>query len=335
MSDHSLPTRVTSDLQWDREGKQVGYLRVPCPRNLSAWGVLLIPFALLRHGQGPSVLLTAGQHGDEYEGPIALNKLIRSLEAEQIQGEIMIIPCMNLPALQVGTRLSPLDGKDMNRSFPGDPHGSPTEMLTDYISRFLLPRAELVLDMHSGGKSLDFLPSVIMHRVPDPAQYQRTAAAFKAFGAPYGMVLAELDAVGMFDSYVEQQGKVFLSTELSGAGQVSKRALAVAERGLRQLLGHLGLIQQQPVAETTCCFDIPDSTAYVMSPENGVYEPFFELGDAISAGAPVGQIHFLQQPAREPLNVYAEQTGVLVTHRPPARVEAGDCLAVIGKPLAD
>ncbi|MBF2052947.1 MAG: succinylglutamate desuccinylase/aspartoacylase family protein [Candidatus Sericytochromatia bacterium] len=237
-------SRIQSDLDFSAQGKQTGFLRVPCPRNSSAWGVLMIPVVLIRNGEGPSVLLTAGQHGDEYEGPLALGELMRTLQAEQIQGEIMILPALNLPALQISTRLSPLDGKDMNRAFPGDPNGSPTQMLADYISRVLLPRADLVLDMHSGGQSLDFLPSVIMHRVPDARQYTATRSAFEAFGAPYGMVLAELDAVGMFDTYVEQQGKIFLSTELSGAGQVSREALAIAIAGVQRLLQHLGLLRE-------------------------------------------------------------------------------------------
>ncbi len=75
----------------------------------------------------------AGNHGDEYEGQVALGKLIRSLEAEEVCGRIIILPSADFPAAMAGMRTSPLDGGNLNRSFPGDPYGGPTAQIADYI----------------------------------------------------------------------------------------------------------------------------------------------------------------------------------------------------------
>ena len=121
---------------------------------------------------------------------------------------------MNYPAFQAGKRTSPIDSGNMNRSFPGNPEGSITEKITDYFQRTLLPLAEWVLDLHSGGKTLDFLLFCAAHRLEDKQQEQRCAEAMRAFNAPYSMMILEIDSVGMYDTAAEAMGKVFITTEL-------------------------------------------------------------------------------------------------------------------------
>ena len=76
MSNTSL---IFTDIDYDREGKQVGWLHLPHSVTRSAYGALAIPIAVIRNGSGPTVFLMAGNHGDEYEGQIVLAKLIREL----------------------------------------------------------------------------------------------------------------------------------------------------------------------------------------------------------------------------------------------------------------
>lgn len=328
-------SRIHCEVELERPGKQQGYLRLPCPQNHSAWGVQLIPITVIAQGSGPTVLLTAGLHGDEYEGPVILSKLSRSLQAEQIQGRVILLPALNLAGLDASQRLSPLDGRDLNRSFPGDAEGSPAQALADYITHELLPPAELVLDFHSGGYSLDFLPSIIMHRLPDAQREARTLEGLQAFGGPYGLILEELDATGMFDSLVEKLGKVFLTTELSGGGRLSPTALSIAHDGVLRLLHWFGVLRDASIlpgpSEPQILLEVPDSACYTHTPEAGVYEPFYTLGETVQAGATLGQIHFLARPQREPLLLRAQIEGLLWACRPPARVAAGDCVAVLAQ----
>ena len=93
-----------------------------------------------------------------------------------------------------------------------------TEKIADFFQRTLLPMADLVLDFHSGGRTLDFVPFAACHVLPDKAQEARCIAARDAFAAPYAMTMLEIDAAGMYDSAAEALGKTFVTTELGGGG---------------------------------------------------------------------------------------------------------------------
>jgi N-alpha-acetyl-L-2,4-diaminobutyrate deacetylase len=193
-------------VDFNQEGVQHGFLRIPYSRDDSAWGAVLIPIAVIKNGEGPTALLTGANHGDEYEGPIALLKLANELQPDEISGRVIVIPAMNYPAFQAGKRTSPIDAGNLNRTFPGRPDGSVTEKIADYFQRFLLPLADIVLDYHSGGKTQDFLPFAAAHELRDQEQESRCVAAMEAFNAPYSMKLLEIDAVGMYDTAAEDRG---------------------------------------------------------------------------------------------------------------------------------
>ena len=87
------------------------------------------------------------------------------------------------------------------------------------------PLADIVLDFHSGGSTLDFLPFAAAHVLNDKTQEAACMAAMQAFNAPYSARMLEIDNVGMFDTEVEKQGKVFVTTELGGAGTSTARTV--------------------------------------------------------------------------------------------------------------
>ncbi len=158
---------LTSTVDFEKEGVQHGYLKAPYSGDDSAWGAVMTPITVIKNGEGPTALLTGGNHGDEYEGPIALWSLTRDLHPESINGRVIIIPAMNYPAFKAGKRTSSIDGGNMNRAFPGKPDGTITEITADYFNRVLLPLSDYVLDIHSGGKTLDFVPFAAAHILED------------------------------------------------------------------------------------------------------------------------------------------------------------------------
>jgi predicted deacylase len=115
---------IHAGIDYECYGKQVGNLFLPQSPHEDAWGAIAIPIAVLRNGSGPTVLITGGNHGDEYEGPIAIARLIRELDPGAVQGRLILLPQLNLPAL-AGRRISPVDGKNFNRPraarMPGTP----------------------------------------------------------------------------------------------------------------------------------------------------------------------------------------------------------------------
>lgn len=97
-----VKTRIFTSIDYTKEGKQTGILRVPQVRDDSGWGVIQIPVCVIRNGAGPTLLLTGCTHGDEYEAPLAMMDLARELEPKEIKGRVIIIPALHFPAAKAG-----------------------------------------------------------------------------------------------------------------------------------------------------------------------------------------------------------------------------------------
>jgi N2-acetyl-L-2,4-diaminobutanoate deacetylase len=323
------PSPVAPTIDLEARGKRHGFLRLPHSRDDSAWGAVMIPVCVVRGGEGPTALLTGANHGDEYEGPVALVKLAHELDPADVSGRVIIVPFMNEPAFRAGRRTSPVDGGNLNRAFPGRPDGTVTERIADYFQRHLLPAADYVLDFHSGGRTLDFLPMTVAHELPDKAQQARCVAAMRAFGAPYALMLRELDAVGMYDTAAEAMGKVFVSTELGGGGTATARTVAIAERGVRNLLRHAGITRGEIEGGPGRPLRAPDADCYVIAEDAGLVEPCADLGDAVGAGDLLLRIWPTGGTGREPVEYRARRSGLLAGRHFPGLAQAGDCLAVV------
>jgi predicted deacylase len=221
----------------------VTHIRVPWPHPHSGTGVVPIPMVVIKNGTGPTFLLTGGTHGDEYEGQVALLNLARMLDPAQIQGRLIIIPALNIPAVRAGQRLCPFDGRDLNRVFPGVRNGGFSEMLADYVSRALLPITDFAMDIHTGGNFHDTAFNTCSHFVDDPAQMRANVALGMAWGAPYHAVIRELDHANSFMTTADGMGVSALSCEFGGLGRIGNAALAVVECGLRNILKLHGVIE--------------------------------------------------------------------------------------------
>ena len=78
------PSPVKSTIDFERDGLQHGFLKLPHSHDESAYGSVMIPISVVKNGEGPTALLTGGNHGDEYEGPIALFDLAQKINPRQI-----------------------------------------------------------------------------------------------------------------------------------------------------------------------------------------------------------------------------------------------------------
>lgn len=320
---------MSPTVAFDRDGAHFGHLRLPHSDNDSAWGAILIPICVIRNGAGPCALLTGGNHGDEYEGPIALHHLAHHLDPGRIQGTVIIVPSMNHPAFLASTRVSPLDGGNMNRSFPGRPDGGPTQKIADYFQRTLLPMADIVLDYHSGGKTLDFLPFAASHMLDDPEQEARCRAARDAFNAPFSIEMREIDALGMYDDAAESMGKTFVTTELSGGGSARPETVAIATKGARNLLFHAGILDAEPERAPTRFLTQPDDACFHFAETEGLAEFVQPLGAEVSEGSVLARIWDHRRVGAAPVEVCAQRDGLVVARHHPGLVQMGDCLAVL------
>ncbi|MGI9410812.1 MAG: N(2)-acetyl-L-2,4-diaminobutanoate deacetylase DoeB [Hyphomicrobiaceae bacterium] len=324
------PSPISATVPYDEDGVHHGFLRVPYSRNDSAWGSLMIPICVVRNGDGPTALLTGANHGDEYEGPIALQHLAQSIDMSNVKGRVMIVPALNYPAFRAGTRTSPIDKGNMNRIFPGRPDGSITEKIADYIQRVIVAMSDIVVDIHAGGKSLDFVPFAMAHVLPDKDQQAKCVAAMRAFNAPYSATFVEIDNVGMLDTAVEEQGKVFVSTELGGGGTATARSIAIARKGIRNVLVHSGIVDGEPVIEPSIDIDVPDDDCFVVSEHDGLIEFAVDLGSSVQKTDLVARVWPIDRTGQAPVDYHARRGGILVGRHFPGLVKAGDCMAVVG-----
>jgi N2-acetyl-L-2,4-diaminobutanoate deacetylase len=323
------PSPLTPTVDFTRDGVQHGFLRLPYSRDDSAWGSVMIPLAVLRNGDGPTALLTGGNHGDEYEGPIALFDLARTLKPEDVRGTVIVVPAMNYPAFRAGTRTSPIDRGNLNRSFPGRPDGTVTEKIADYFQRELLPRADLVLDFHSGGRTLEFLPYAAAHLLPDKALEAQAFAAVEAFSAPFSMRMLEIDAVGMYDTAAESMGKLFVTTEIGGGGTARAETVRIARRGVLNVLRHSSIVAGDVDRQPTRWLDMPSAACFAFAEDDGLIEPLVDLGETVAEGQAIARIHAVTRTGTAPVEIRAGLAGLLAARHFPGLVKAGDCAAVV------
>lgn len=328
------PNPIRATVPFDVDGKHHGFLRLPHSRNESAWGAIMIPITVIRNGAGPTALMTGANHGDEYEGPIALQSLAQQVAPDRITGRVIIVPYMNYPAFRAGTRVSPIDNVNLNRAFPGAPDGSATQKIAHYFSTVLVPMADVVVDYHSGGRTLDFLPFACAHHLDSSGQQEACIAAVRAFAAPYTLMLREIDSVGMYDTAVESQGKVFVTTELGGGGTATARSARIALRGARNVLIHAGILAAAPEPAESVMLDMPSDDCYHFATSEGLVEPLVDLGEEVTKGDPLARVWPADRTGLDPLVYTAQRSGLLAARHFPGLIQTGDCLAVIATAMA-
>ena len=324
---------ITTTVDFDRNGVQHGFLKLPHSHDASGWGSMMIPITVAKNGEGPTILFTGANHGDEYEGPIALFDLAHTINADDLSGRVIIVPGMNYPAFQAGKRTSPIDSGNMNRVFPGNPEGTLTEKIADYFQRYLLPLADYVVDFHSGGKTMEFLPFCCAHVLDDKEQQSRCVAAMEAFNAPHSMMLLELEADNMYDTAAENMGKVFIGTELAGGGSATATTVAIAKKGIRNILRHAGITEGELEVADTISLDMPDQSCFIFSESTGLLELCIELGAKVNAGDLIAFVHPIERTGLTPTAYHAVIDGIFSGRHFPGKIAMGDFLGVIAVPM--
>lgn len=332
-------TAAFTGIDFAGTGKQLGYGHVVHSDNVHDGAVIPVPVAVISSGPGPVALLVAGTHGDEYEGQVLAHELIRELDPGDLSGTVIIVPAANSPAVRGAVRVSPIDAGNLNRSYPGHTTGGPTEQVAALIAGELLPRADFVIDMHSGGSNSTYLPCAFIYRGPDEELWREKVRAARLLGLPYVMVVAPMLEPGSLSSAGDLAGIPTISTELSGAGTVDRHVLGAMRRGMPHLLAGLGILKdaaRSAVPDAAA----PDPQWLELVPESpvtstaaGLFEPLVDLGEAVRAGQPVARVHFIDELDRPPRLYQARIDGVVGILRRPTLVAPGTHLMHIAPVL--
>ncbi|HEV2274826.1 MAG TPA: M14 family metallopeptidase [Acidobacteriaceae bacterium] len=199
-----------------------------------------LPVLLARgRSAGKIMAVTANIHGDEYEGVRALLDIFDALDPRAMSGDLIAVPVANPPAFWQGTRISPVDGLNMARIFPGNAEGTLSEKIAFAIAHSIISKADFYLDLHSGGITYS-MPSMAGYCLTDPAG----RASALAFGSRVIWGHSEIPA-GRTISFAHSIGVPWLYTEARGAGRIHPEDLEMMTGGMRNLMTHLGILSGQ------------------------------------------------------------------------------------------
>jgi predicted deacylase len=273
---------------------------------------------------GPTAMMTAGIHGDEYEGPRALWALADRLSSLPAKGRVLMVPIANLDAFSAGTRTSPTDGQNLARIFPGDPQGTLTFRLADALFR-VVRMADVLVDLHSGGVRLAFM-EVCGFYSGGPGVTPQIAA--RSLALARGMGLQRLwrlpPRAGVLSYEAMLAGIPAIGAESGGRGGQLQADVDRYAAGLLRVLVHEGILSEVPEGIPAAA---PATSAvldgdWALAPCGGFIESAVGLGQAVEAGHLLAVI---RSPAGEVLaRLRAEQGGIVMGVRHLASIQPGE-----------
>ena len=334
-----MHTGIFNPLDPLQDGKFITHLSLPYSVDRSPYYQIKIPICHIRNGDGPRVLLMAGNHGDEYEGELTLLKLIRELEPETMHGTVTILPAANLPAVMAARRRSPFDDGNLNRAFPGDPIGTPTERIAHFLETDLFPRHDIVFDLHSGGTSMAHLPCSLIELHNDTKLHEQSLAAMRSLGMAYGFIADNGPDTPTSLGGAMRAGIIAVSGEFGGGGTVTPETMRLTEQAIDQFLMYQGTISrpvlrpEAPSPKKTVALGLDRQSLFVYAHRELWFEPAVVLGDHVVAGQLAGWAHDLKDLERPAGQLRFEESGIVLALRLHTHCQSGDCLAAIGRPL--
>lgn len=309
-----------------RAEKQTAWLDIAGRADGGAWRLPLL--AAIGSKAGPTLLVLAGVHGDEYEGIAAIPQIFGAINSQHLRGRLLMAPICNMPAYEAAQRSSPIDGLNLARVFPGDVNGSITRQIAWWLSRKLLPQADFLIDLHTGGIAYE-IPTLIGY-ARDPGELgkasQEAAAAFGAsvmWGHPLPL------PAGRSISAATSMGIPSLYSEAPGGGGCDPDVVACFRDGVLNVMTHLGMINREPSRRRLTHHLVGDGNldTVIQARVDGFFQREVSLLENVKRGQRLGAI-------RDPIGaemeqVDADQDGVIIMLRAIPRVKAGDGLAHI------
>jgi predicted deacylase len=305
-----------------------GAIEVPAGSDAA----LSIPVIVVNGARpGPVLALLAGAHGTEYASIVALQQLAGTIDASTLSGTVIVVPLLNVPSFQrIVPHLNPVDGKNMNRMYPGRPDGTQTDRATDAITRLVVDKSDHLIDFHGGDIDENLRPYSYWQKTGRSAQDSASLAMVLAFGLDHIIITTGRPTDPKDSRYLENtattRGKPSITVEAGRAGTVEPHDVAVLVNGTLSVMRHLKMLSgaATPVQSPVWI----DRLADVASDQSGIFFPSVERGSYVAAGTTIGRItDYVGRPLTE---VRASSAGVVLYVRAVPTVNKGDAVASVG-----
>jgi len=324
-------------VDFETPGRRDYYVALEHP---TYWGSYRIPVTVLvgpaaRPGRG--LVAIGSTHGNEYEGPAALKHLVREVRLEDVLGRVILIPVLNVVAFRAGRRDSPDDNGNLNRAFPGDPKGTITSRIADFVHRLVFPQVHVVLDLHAGGQVARFPQLASMHAVSDPRQRKEMIETARGFGTPFILFYQNMTP-GLLTSAAENLGKVALGGEFGWGEALQLEGVSMARQGVltaavrHEQMGGPAPQNRHFAPSEQLLVDTSDPACSLLADFDGHFEPCVPLGQRVARGDRIGYLHDFVRLDEAPVDLLAPHEGYVVCQAWGARVFAGQVIAQVAKP---
>ncbi len=259
-----------------------------------------VPVAVV-HGPrpGPRVAITAGIHGAEYVSIAALREVILALDPASVRGSIVAVLTANPAAFAArAIYVNPLDGRNLNRSFPGDAAGSPTQRLARWLTDEVITGSDAFLDMHCGDLNEALVSFTGIEDTGDASVDARSRDLADAYGLRYLLIGP---APGTTTTAAAALGIPAVLAEVGGQGRWPAEDVALHAAGLRRWLRAAGVLAEAP-DEPRLATEVLPTEAWLRAGVGGYWHPSVEVGQRVVTGAVVGEVRdafgdVLERPA--------------------------------------
>lgn len=287
-----------------------------------------VPLVLINGASdGPRVGVTAGIHGAEYVSIAALRRVAMELDPAEVRGSIVAVLTANPAAFAARSiYVNPLDGRNLNRTLPGDPGGSPSQRLAAWLDANVIAGSDLFIDMHCGDMNEALIPFTGMELTGDPAVDALSRKVADAYGLDY-LVIGPLP--GSTNTAAATRGIASVLGEVGGRGQWPESDVSVHAAGLRRALVAAGIL---PASAATGpagrASKLLTKEAWLRSDVGGYWHPSVDVGDEVAAGARLGEVRDAFGSVL--LSVEAPIDGVVLFLVTSLAMNPGDPLLAIG-----
>lgn len=275
-------------------------------------------------GPGKTVVVTAGNHSDEYPGIAAVIRLAKKIDARQVKGNILFMHCVNGSGFWAKTRRVPSDGFNLNSDYPGKTGGSEGECIADYFVREIFPKADFVLDLHSGSPMEPLTPCLFFPGAERVRQQSLEAA--KALDIPY--LIESWNKSGQAGYGAHICGVPSLLIETGHGGLCEESWIGLQEKNICLLLRHLGIYTEPAADNTVCEKKVYTKAVYLEAEQPGLWYPSVRENDWVKKGQLLGRLEDFFGNA---LTEYrAEEDGTVFYYTAGLAVNEGDSLVAYG-----
>jgi predicted deacylase len=311
-----------------RGQKATGTIEVPAASDAA----LSIPVAVV-HGAKPGkvLALVSGAHGTEYASIIALEKIIAALDPAEVSGTVIIVPLVNIPSFERKiAHVNPVDGKSMNRFYPGKMDGTQTERASFLITKQVVEQCDHLIDLHGGDIDESLRPYSYWTKTGSEKQNAVSREMVLAFGLDHIIISTERPTDPAASRYLENtattRGKPSITVEAGHAGTVEADDVNALVDGCLSVMRYLKMLPG-----SSGFIDHPvwiEKVATVASEQTGIFYPLVRRGTYVEQGMKLGYITDyvgkLIQEARAPL------AGVVLFIRAVPSMTKGETIANIG-----